>query len=247
MGQARLSTVASGWCAEAPLSGLARLATLRGIPGVEVNSASDRRLWLRGPALTPMVERRLREVLGCRVYQVYAGDQLLAVGAGVPRGHVRDGEWRPLDAWLALARPASRYAAPTPVAAVSLARSSEVTTAGLALASRAAWAKYVETAPRVRLDRLSYAASDSQVVIVGKPLPPLRAELFHVQHGVAAPVGYHWMPRLDARVLCEAWKLNPGDYLLLRPSGVHQLVAGDCFVGASRSSVRQLGAPHGGE
>lgn len=240
MAPTRPTAVDAAWYAFAPADGAKQLATLRDAAAVEVLAADAERVWLRGAMLDDRTARLLRSVLGCQVFLPLDDQQLVPQGAGVPRGFVPQGAWTRIEDWLELTLPTSRFTARAVLKApLRLERWSHAVEPRLVRLPRGEWIAYASTAPRVRLNRLMYAASDEHVVVTGGPLPPVAGQFFCIDHGVAAPIGYRWRPHIDAVVLKEAWGVGHGDMVLLHSGGCER-IRGDQFVGASHSSVRQL-------
>ncbi|QDU88430.1 hypothetical protein Pla175_18080 [Pirellulimonas nuda] len=243
MANDRLPTLKAGWLASLPPGSPARLGRLRPLAGIEVCGQSADTLWLRGPALDPLLRMELRAILGCKLYGLLSDGQLLPDGARVPRGYAPTLGWRPLREWLTVVLPTPRFAAAElPRVELSLVRCWEARPAALVVVSRGDWLDYVVAAPQARLARLEFAAGQRSVIVRGEPLPPIRGEFYHVDHGVAAPVGYAWRPAIDAAVLKGAFELEEGDVAVLWRAGGSSVVRGDRFVGASRSAVRLMEA-----
>jgi hypothetical protein len=103
-----------------------------------------------------------------------------------------------------------------------------------------AWVTYGTDAPQVRLNRLRFAvSSDERVIVQGSPLPPLPGERFYERAGVALPCGWGWSPAIEPDLLRTAWKLGPHDLALVRPDGSWEHIRGEQFVRATRSAIRQ--------
>lgn len=239
--------VAAGLLASIPNSVGEHLATLRRWPGIEVCEQGDR-TWLRvssarANATDDALNRALRSLLGCQLFEPLEDGQLLPVGKSLPSGYVPEGPWQAIVSWLQLSLPTKQLAGrlsdlPAERVALRLVRSPASHRAKLLRTSLAEWARYAASAPRVRLERFTFAACADRAIVTGDPLPPIRGEWFHAEHGVAAPIGFTWRPAVDAIVVRQMLSLAEGDIGLLHPEGTHQVIRGDSFVGATRSAAR---------
>jgi len=229
----------AGWLASLQPTAIANLGCLREWPNVEVCEEDDQLVWLRGPHLEERLLLALRSLLGCQIFRSLEDGQLVPENATLPQGHVPHGRWTSLQRWLTISVPTKRFAAPIESkVAISLARSARIEMPSLLRISMTEWSSYANTAPQLRLERLQFAASHQQAILVGEPLPPIRGDTFYVRQGVAVPVGFDWQPALDARVLRRAFGLGEGDIALLLPEGGCCVIRSDQFCGATRSAVR---------
>lgn len=99
-------------------------------------------------------------------------------------------------------------------------------------------AAYIESAPKVRLQRLLWAGIDDKVVLVGTPLLPVAGKAFWQQENMLLPAGY----ALELPVLAKAMKkmLDPkGEHVILwQQDGRYVLVPTDALKPLSISSFR---------
>ncbi|QDU58344.1 hypothetical protein [Aeoliella mucimassa] len=239
MAQLGRTEVMPGWYACLPTKGAIHLSPLCHHSRVEVLADDATCCWVRGAELDPPVEQVLRSILGCRMFRALPDGQLVPLGKSVPQGYAPEGAWTPLSRWLTVELPTRRFAAKVPGRVnIQLVRCEQMQPAALVCVSRREWLNYVVTAPQVRLDRLQFATSSDSTLIAGHPLPPLNGTYYWVRVGVAAPVGYHWSPAVDAEVLSLVLQLKSDDIALLQPNGSCSVVKSDEFVRASRSAVR---------
>jgi len=228
-----------GWLASIQRSAIANLGHLREWPNVEVCEGDDQHVWLRGPRLEEKLHQELRSLLGCDIFRQLEDGQIVPSHSTLPRGHVPQGPWKLLRHWLTISLPRKRFPAQLePNVAISLVRSSRPETPGMLRLSIAAWSSYARTAPQVRLERLQFAASHEQAIIVGDPLPPIHGDYFYLRHGVAVPVGFGWQPSLDARVLRNAIQLQKDDVAIFYPEGGYSVIRSLQFCAATRSAIR---------
>jgi hypothetical protein len=227
------------WAASLPLARSADAVQLWRTAGVEVCPGHER-LWLRGEHFDEALDRSLRTLLGCERFSTDDAGLITPVEAVLPVERLPDGPWQPLTEWFRVAPPRRRFAAQTSErVALTLVRSERPQTTNVLVAPFAAWRQYAERAPRLRLERWTFAVSDDgRAVIRGTPLPPLAGTHFVETAGIAAPAGWTWTPPLHAPVLRAAFGLADGDLVLLNSDGTHEQIAGDDFVAATRSAVR---------
>lgn len=267
----------SGWalrleaCEPARLTG--RLGPLRLRPGVETCADATGCTWVRGPSGERADERLdvlLRSVAGAEHFEVGSDGDVRAPGRRLPPSGVRlpRGPWRPLSAIL------TPVATATATAHVALAPPARVTlrlerapgppagadAPGALLVSRDVFVEWALAAPQVRLDPLEVAArapgdGRAEVVVRGRPLPPLPGVRFVLAEGVAVPSGLCVRPALDATTLRALLALGPGDLALLGlPPGeagpavaagpaVVERVEAVWFAPASRAVARALRGP----
>src|SRR5262249_31843992 len=100
------------------------------------------------------------------------------------------------------------------------------------------------SAPHVRLEKVTFAASsDGRVVVRGRPMPPVPGARYYEQAGVAVPCGWGWPAGLEGPGGCEGLGVEPEALALFSAAGTWEAIAGDHFVRATRSAVRLSTAP----
>lgn len=239
MAKTRRPTFLEGWLASIPRAAVLHLGLFRECHDVQVCDHEEAFLWLRGSHLQESIHRALRSLLGCEVFRQLDDGQLVPINGTITCGYRPQGTWKPLREWLETSLPAKRFPATTePFVPISLVRSELPQEPGVLKSSLQAWAQYASEAPQIRLACLQFAASRDQVVIVGKPLPPLIGEYFYLQEGIAVPIGFAWTPKLDAGVLRMALELQSDDIAIFLLTGDVSKILGTQFVGATRSAVR---------
>ena len=215
------------------------VARLRLEPEIESLELPDA-LWLRGPSSDEQLDLKLCRRPGAVRFDILADGQLLPVGKRLPSGRLPEGKWIALKAWAQVTLPVAMLAAQSlRRVPFSLERASTHEEADLLLARQMDWAAYAMSAPQVRLEKLTFAASsDGRVVIRGRPLPPVPGARYYEQAGVAVPCGWGWPAWLEASVVREALAVEPEALALFSAAGTWEAIAGDQFVRATRSAVR---------
>ena len=231
--------MSGAWAIRLDRSGAAKAGPLRQRPGIEVLQTDDA-VWLRGRHLDDELEKALRCVPGARRFTVFPDGQLVAAGTQVPKGHLPDGRWTPISAWLGVELwPACLAGKVEGRVPLRLVRSGAARDSNVLWTTTSAWGRWAVTAPQVRLDRLGFAVSDcGDVVVRGTPLPPIPGRPFVESAGVAVEAGWEWSPRLEADVLAEALGLASGDLALVQHDGSWEHLPAEAFVQATRSAVR---------
>ena len=227
------------WFVRLPSSSAAALAALRGFAGVECADDGDA-TWLRGPSDDDKLQTALHAIPDGEQFEQSERDRLRPLGKTVPTERLPHLDWRPL--WTVVQPTLAAPALAGRVAekcSLKLMRSSHVATPNVLQTTFAEFARYVDSAPQVRLQKCVFAASaDDRVVVHGEPLPPLDGQLFVERCGVAVPAGWRVEPALDAAVLADAFRLAAGDLCLLVDAGRVERIAADAFVRVTRSAVR---------
>lgn len=252
----------SGWALRLepcePTRLAARLGPLRLRSGVLTCVDAAGSTWVQGPT-DERLDQVLRSVAGAERFTVGADGELRAPGRRLAPTGVRlpRGPWRPLASVLTPVATATASAALAPPARVPLtlerapAPPPGADAPGALLVRRDRFVAWALAAPQVRLDRLEIAAraDRAEVLVRGRPLPPLPGVLFVVDDGVAVPAGLCVRPALDATTLRALLDLGPGDLALLGlgagkagPALVERVEASR-FAPASRAVARALRGP----
>lgn len=176
--------------------------------------AMEESIWIRCP------ESALEECanLPCRGrYRSDNSGRLTPLDATVPVMMAPGEEWQPLIESILILPVASRMpGTPRERVELSLVRSERETTADALLLSLEELAVWVEQAPRVRLDRLRFAAApDGRALVIGTPLPPVPGTPHYLCGALALPCGWGFAPHL-----WPAWV----DKSLSLPSGAMALI-----------------------
>lgn len=214
------------------------LGHLRLIAAVEVLIVADG-IWLRGSQLNEQTSNVLRSLPDAQRYLVLSGDQLARWGEAIPRAKLPEGNWQPIRNWLAVTLPTAAFA-PRVEASIplQLVRSSIPAEANLLRTTWTAWRDYATTAAQLRLNQLSFAASESEALIRGVPVPAIPGQRFVESAGIAIPAGWKSDPELDGKAIRELLKLADGTIALFREDSSFELIADQVFVRGSRSAVR---------
>jgi hypothetical protein len=225
----------------------AALDVYGGAAGAVGGSAGDGDLWLRGDAMDESLDRIVRQLAPAARFSISTtggGEELIPYRHLLPVGRLSGAlQWMPLHELLTVERPTSAMpgSKPSPVK-ITIVRAETERPAAMLRTSLATWAAYADTAPGVRLRALRFAAKHDEVVIAGRPLPPLPGVRLWVSDGIAVPCGWTWSPPVDAITLRRALALREHDVALFAEDGTWQYVPAEAFVAARRSAVRRTAA-----
>ena len=227
-----------GWVVQLSMADRDVLARVRDRPGLEVCRQEDV-IWLRGTTTDESLDKLLRTLPGER-FEVRSDRQLVPFGCRVPKGYLPEGPWEALSRVISVElEPPAFGALACGKVSLRLVRGGPVREANLLVTPLESWASYAGTAPQVRLDQLTFAASATQDALIrGTPLPPLEGERFVEEKGIATPAGWAWRPSIDPEVLREVFRLEAGDVALFHVDGAWDHVRADDFVRATRSAIR---------
>jgi len=229
------------WAVSLPLASARGAAELRLEPGIEVLETADA-VWLRGRSADERLEMLLRRLPNASRLEVLATGELRPIASRLPHGKLPDGTWTSIKVWAKPALPSAAFAARcderVPLRIVRT--NHESGEANVLLTLIGDWLAYGETAPQIRLDRLRFAvSSDDRVVLHGLPLPPLRGERFYEREGIALPCGWNWSPAVELAAISQSWALSSDDLALVWPDNVWERIDGDQFMHATRSAIRR--------
>ena len=227
------------WAVRFPRMELEQIGRLWNVAEVEVCEQADA-VWLRGTRHDDVVQNILRGLLSGKRFGVLADGQLQSPKSRLPKGHLPSGPWRPIRDWMTLSLPSAALSGQTPERVrLTLTRSDHFQDPEVLLTTIAAWLRYGDEAPLVRLGRLQFAMkSGGDVLIRGQPLPSMPGRRFAVTDQIAVPAGWTWSPPVAAAVLHDVFGLKPGDLAVIQPDGGSFTVRAGSFVEATRQAIR---------
>lgn len=241
------------WAAEISKDFHRELAQLRLLPGVELAETSSS-VWLRGKTSLEEAQAALGQIPHVRLYLVEAAGLRLQGHLLVSRTwpgkfssarSVESNEqfvtaWQPLIEGIAVELPRAGYATgAVPPLTIRLVRSLRQQRSTLLITIADSWLEFAASAPKVRLDRLTFAISeDSRVLVLGEPLPPLPGQQFWDVDGNLIPIGWMCSPNLDGQTLSLALGRDRNEYLLFSEDGSVESIPMSSFVPATRAAVR---------
>jgi hypothetical protein len=249
--------MSSQWTIRLALTDAESLAPLRLTRGIEV-AEKEPFIWIRGASNDEKLERLLRALPAVARYEVSSGNRLRNLESRIPSETLPALNWESVSTWLRVQMPASpRPEGPlTPTlspsdgergrdpslrtVSIRIVRSAEERPIDLLVTNLAEWHEFAINAPEVRLRHLRFAADAAgNIVVRGKPLPPLPGRQFVVNANVAVQAGFTWEPAVSAEVLARRLGLSTDALALLHEDGTFSRIEAEQFVPATRSAVRE--------
>lgn len=246
--------MSSQWviCLAAPDA--ASLAPLRLTRGIEV-AEKEPFVWVRGTSNEDELDPVLRSLPAVARYELSSGTRLRNLESRIPSENLPALNWQALNTWLRVQleetettartqtrapgdrRPEANGLHPVPLRVV---RSAEERPLDLLVTSIAEWREFAANAPEVRLRQLRFAVNAiGDVVVRGKPLPPLPGRQFVLHGNVAVQAGFAWEPAVSAEVLARRLGLSADALVLLHEDATFFRIEAEQFVPATRSAVRE--------
>lgn len=248
------------WVIRIALADAESLAPLRLTRGIEV-SEKEPFIWVRGASNDEKLERLVRALPAVARYQVSSGNRLRNLESRIPSETLPALNWQPVNTWLRVQMPSSPYVGKCPpprvggyeghgglvaarpglpLVSIQIARSAEERPVELLVTIVDDWREFAVTAPEIRLRQLRFAADvDGNVVIRGKPLPPLPGRQFVLHGNIAVQAGFTWDPAVTADVLSRRLGLSADALALFHEDGTFSRIEAEQFVPATRSAVRE--------
>jgi hypothetical protein len=163
--------------------------------------------------------------------------RLFPVGKNTPVRILKDLVWEPLLDFLSLEMPVSAMPGETDITVqMKLVRGSVVHEVFALKIDLKDWKNYVEKAPMIRLQQLTFAVSaGKEVLVVGIPLPGLNGQQYWRYKNILLPAGFDFDPPVIADLLPTA-----GDFTLFDQNGSFETVPAAAFMAVKRTTVRLL-------
>jgi MoxR-vWA-beta-propeller ternary system domain bpX2 len=242
--------MSSQWVIRIALTDAESLAPLRLTRGIEV-AEKEQFVWIRGPS-EEKVERLVRALPAIARYEVTGGNRLRNLESRIPAEMLPALNWQLVSAWLRVKMPTSSSPRPSPPVeeretdisllpvSIRIVRSAEERSIALLVTSLEEWREFALNAPEVRLRQLRFAVDEAgNVVVCGKPLPPLPGRQFVLHGNIAVQAGFMWKPAVSADVLSRRLGLGTDALALFHEDGTFSRIEAEQFVPATRSAVRE--------
>lgn len=214
------------------------LGAIRDRHDIEVCRVDDV-LWLHGKTINKELKSRLRGIPDGTFYEVDSHKKLIPENQILFERSVPPGPWIPLEDWLLPQLPPAKLAGEPPLPiSLTLKRSTVFSEPSMLRTTREGWYFFGRSAPKVRLERLKFAVSSANsVLICGLPLPPIEGDRFVIDNGICVPAGWMWSPTIDSLVIRDALQLYRGDLAIFSKEEKWRVISGSDFVHASRSAI----------
>jgi hypothetical protein len=173
-------------------------------------------------------------------YELLPPNQLRLIGERVPSARLPEVIWQPLNRWIQPGVTTSALPGDIPSGVpLRLVRCSREQAPELLLTSTEIFLSYTQQAPRVRLERLQFAADErSRVLVRGTPLPPLPGQRYVLHGSVAVPVGFGWEPAISVEALARVFGISGDALVLWDEAGTYSRLHEEQFIPVTRSAVR---------
>jgi hypothetical protein len=236
----------------------ASLAPLRLTRGIEV-AEKEPFIWVRGASNDEKLERLLRALPAVVRYEVTGGNRLRNLESRIPSETLPALNWQPVSTWLQVQMPLTPTLGEREKSLHShhiregdeerrnlgsvlprIVRSAEEQPIELLVTTVDEWREFAINAAEVRLRHLRFAAdAQGNVVLRGKPLPPLLGRQFALHGNIAVQAGFRWEPAVTTEVLSRRLGLSADALALFHEDGTFSRIEAEQFVPATRSAVRE--------
>jgi hypothetical protein len=227
------------------------LAPLRLTRGIEV-AEKEPFIWVRGGNSDEELELLIRALPAVARYELSSGNRLRNLESRIPAETLPLLNWQLLGTWLRVQLPGNgvshsnrwgeKEKSLPPLRPVSLriVRSTEERPIDLLMTRLSDWRDFALSSPEVRLQQLRFAVdADGNVVVRGKPLPPLPGRQFVLHANIGVQAGFMWEPAVSAEVLVRRLGLSTDALVLFHEGGMFSRIEAEQFVPATRSAVRE--------
>ncbi len=204
-------------------------------------------LWLRCPAADAAECAALPAVAR---YRCDSRGLLTPLEGSVPVAQAPAGPWLPLTEVFPVHPATPNFPGRTRQRLnVSLVRTEREQPAQAVLLPLAQMLPWVEQAPRIRLERLQFAAAaDGRALVKGTPLPPVPGAVFYFAGAMALPCGWDFAPHLWHGWVEKALAIPAGGLCLVHEDARLELIGAEGFapltLAAVRRTVAALNASH---
>ena len=220
------------------MTDIAALSNIRTWPGLLVAVTGDE-IWVRGiPPDTTDIQ--LRKLPAKHTFLADAQERLFLPGKHTPHDMLKKMSWEAIASFMTVELPVSAMPARSGEGyAVRLAPTTANAEPFAILTTLEHWKTYADTAPLIRLQRLSFAVCETgEVLIIGTPVPSMPGKVFTLRDNILLPAGYDFDPPVIGQLI-PSWSGTESDTLLLfRVDGQWEKIPGNVFVRASRSAIR---------
>jgi hypothetical protein len=220
------------------MADMSALGSIRTWPGLRVAIAGED-LWVRGiPPDTTQIQ--LRKLPARHTFLADMQERLFLPGKHTPQDTLKKMSWEPIASFIKVELPVSAMpATPNSRHTVRLSPTKRAAEPFAIRTTLEHWKIYADTAPLIRLQRLSFAVCETgEVLVIGSPLPPIPGSVFTLQDNILLPAGYDFDPPAIGQFMSSLTGTESDTLVLFHTDGQWEKIAGTCFVRASRSAIR---------
>lgn len=169
------------------------------------------------------------------------GPKLFPAGSILPARNIPSLLWTPVDRGLPVELPAfnHNYFGVHTKAEIRIVRSSEEHPGVAMIALASTVRDYVEQAPRMRLERMTWTLIDGRVMMMGVPLLPIEGEVYWNRNNSLLPVGYDFEFHALAATISEMLARGNTHWIVWDRNGTYRLMDKKMIMPLSVSSFRQ--------
>lgn len=200
-------------------------------------------IWLKGPLNNGKDQLLLNSMPVMESYEVDEQNHLFPSGSLTPTVIMEEMEWQNLKDFLPVEMPVSALPGVLDVLMpVKMVRVETQRSAYALKTSLAVWRSYIESAPLVRLQQLSFAfsADQQEVLVIGNPLPAIPGKGYWLNNKLLIPIGFDFNPPLIAELLLSCLDTETASFILFKEDGQRSTIPVDGFTAANRALVRQI-------
>jgi len=217
------------------------LGALRNVPHWRA-AAKGEQTWLRGPIDNGVFQRSLNSLPLVASYFLDAENRLFPKGKKTPVMQMEQFDWLPIAEFLPVTLPVS--AMPGKIkekVELKLSRSAKQQDPAALRTTLKEWINYAGAAPLIRLQQLRFAVSASGVVlVVGTPLPAIKAQVFWAHDNLLLPAGFDFDPPIPLNLLNAGLGKDKNEMIVFDINGNREHIPVSCFNAAKRSVIRSL-------
>lgn len=220
------------------------LGSIRTFPNLFI-ATDKQKIWLKGIPLEKANAPIIQSLPAIESYYLDNENRLFPIGKKTPVGKLEEKEWQTIKEFLEIELPTSLLPGKTNKKyEIKIKHTEEVKESVALLTDLRTWKTYAETASIIRLEKLKYAVSENnEVLIIGKPLPTIPGQEFWQRKSILIPNGKDFEFSLVASLLLEEIETEKGDIILFQEKFTK--ISQSEFQKASRSSIRKTQGNHG--
>ena len=207
----------------------------------ELKAAVDEKnIWLRGLYDNRPLDKAIQQLPLQHSFYIDENNLLFAPGSLTPVAVLPVLEWIPIAKFISVEIPVAALPGRLHETVNINIIPSVINKKGAALLTTlAAWKAYAEAAPAIRLAPLQFAVSqNSQVLIIGDPLPAIPGkELWRIEN-ILIPNGYDLEIPMAVSFINEKLNAQRDALLIFDTNGSYEKVDRAFFVAAKRSGIR---------
>lgn len=218
---------------------LESLGKVRNMPQLQIAHA-DEFFYAKGFTIAKNTEPIIATLPAKAIYYLDDNGLLFPKGKTTPTGRLPLLKWQSIRTALPVEMPVAALSGELRTAhSPKLTRTEQMQQSIALKTTFSLWQQYVETAAAIRLAQLKFAVSEAgDVLIWGRPLPPISGQEYWVSNGNFLPCGVDFEIPLTGILIQQKWNAKQEDILLFNEKGEWEKVGLNNFVKATRSAMR---------